>query len=88
MPNRLTEVFLSNDIIIGWVTSSTQFMRCQSLSKEPGSIRSLNKKETNNMKKDGENLCMLLKEKTMDETVPIKILSKDKSEIGIAFCLR
>ena len=55
---------------------------------KPSSIRSLNKKETNNMKKDGENLCILLEEKTIGETVPIKIPSKDKGEIGIAFCLR
>ena len=40
------------------------------------------------MKKDGENLCILLEEKTIGETVPIKIPSKDKGEIGIAFCLR
>ncbi len=39
------------------------------------------------MKKDGENLCMLLEEKTIGETVLVKIPSKDKSEIGIAFCL-
>jgi hypothetical protein len=62
-----------------------------SVSKQrTGSVRTSDQKERerNNMKEDGENLCMLLQEKTIGETVPIKIPSKDKGEIGISYCLK